>query len=328
MTEAQLSTVDGHDPGSALRDHGLDYAWSRPDISAIKAGGYQFVSRYLSWLPNGKVIDASEYRSLRAAGIQVALNWEHTADEALQGAATGTRSATEAVRQARALGYPAGCTIYFSVDFDQTAGQADVCHAYLRAAQSIVHAAGYRIGVYGGIHAVRRALDARVVDDAWQTFAWSAGQWEPRATLRQIQNGISVDGADCDRDARVGPTHFAGEAGTAPTSTTTELPVEEDNVRIELTKVGEAHVFSNPSRSTGNKTWLLLSSDFGDGVVRVATHGGTSGSGWTVQTFDVKADADLVPAVLLDRSVAKVSVLLQSGTGVFSVDAVGTPVPA
>ncbi|MBO0868144.1 MAG: DUF1906 domain-containing protein [Micromonosporaceae bacterium] len=307
----------------AVRDNGLDYAWSKPSISAIQAGGYKFVLRYLSWLPNAKVISASEYQSLRSAGIDTALNWEYTADEALQGAGTGTTSGTEAVRQARALGYPNGCTIYFSVDFDQTASQAPACNAYLRAARDVVHAAGYRMGVYGGFPAVGRALNAGVVDDAWQTFAWSAGQWEPRANLRQVQNGITVGGADCDLDQRVGPTYFAGET-TSPDL----LLLEDEDMHLELTTVGQNHVFSNPSRATGRKTWLMLSCDFGDGVIRVATHGGTAGSGWTVKSYTVKADADLVAAQLLDQTVAKVSVVLESGTGTFSVDAVTTPVAA
>ncbi|MBO0867083.1 MAG: DUF1906 domain-containing protein [Micromonosporaceae bacterium] len=314
----------------ALRDYGLDYAWSKPSISAMRSGGYRFASRYLSWLPNGKVITASEYQSLRDAGIQVALNWEHTANEALQGAPTGQRSADEAVRQAHALGYPRGCTIYFSIDFDQTASQANVCNAYLRAARDVLHAAGFRIGVYGGFNAVKRALDAQVVDDAWQTYAWSGGRWDARASLRQIQNGITVGGADCDRNSRVGPTYFAGEAGQAPATSDgpVDLLLEDDNVRIELTKTGEGHVFSNPTRATGRKTWLLLSSDFGDGVIRVATHGSAAGTGWAVKSFPVKADADLVPALLLDMTVAKVSVLLESGTGTFAVDAVTTPAAA
>jgi hypothetical protein len=310
----------------AVRDSGLDYAWSKPSISAIKAGGYKFVLRYLSWLPNGKVITASEYGSLRAAGLDVALNWEFTADEALNGATTGSTSATEAVRQAQALGYPKGCTIYFAIDFDQTAAQAPACNAYLRAARGVVHAAGYRMGVYGGVNAVGRALDAGVVDDAWQTFAWSGGRWDNRAHLRQIENGVVVDGADCDRDERVGITYFAGEPGAD--QITELLLLEDENVHVELTKVGEAHVFSNPSRATGRKTWLMLASDFGDGVVRVATHSGTAGTGWVVKSYPVKADADLVAAQLLDMSVAKVSVVLQSGTGTFSVDAVTTPVAA
>lgn len=310
----------------AVRDYGLDYAWSKPSISAIKAGGYKFVCRYLSWLPNGKVITASEYRSLRSAGLHTALNWEYTADEALQGAGTGTTSATEAVRQAQAVGYPKGCTIYFSIDFDQTASQASVCNAYLRAARDVLHPAGYRMGVYGGFYAVGRALNAGVVDDAWQTFAWSGGQWDARAHLRQTETGIVVGGADCDRDARVGTTYFAGEAGTD--QVTELLLLEGDDMHVELTKVGEAHVFSNPSRATGRKTWLMISSDFGDGVVRVATHGGTAGTGWVVKSYTVRADADLVPAQLLDMTVAKISVVLESGTGTFSVDAVTTPVAA
>jgi hypothetical protein len=319
---------------TGVLDHGLDYAWTKPDAGAVSRGGYRFVLRYLAPLPNGKVVTAAELRTLRARRLEVGLNWESAAGAALRGAA-GRADAVEAVRQAKALGYPAGCTIYFSIDFDQNASQATACNAYLRAAQTVLHAAGYRAGVYGGYNAVRRAFDAGVVDDGWQTFAWSGGRWDARAAIRQVQNEVPVGGADCDINERLDSpaTHLMGGAAHPASHPATDPanpvdPLEDGMLHIELTEIGEPHVFCNPARATGRKTWLLLGSDMGDGVVRVATHGDQPGSGWVVKHYDVHADADLVAAQLLDMSVAKVSVLLESGTGVFAVDAVGTPAAA
>lgn len=213
-------------------DLGLDYAWSKPSVSAIQAGGYRFVLRYLSTPtqpPNGKVITSAELHALLAAGIEVGLNWEHTSGDALRGGPGGTADATEAVRQAKALGYPKGCTIYYSVDFDETASQADEVAAYIRAARAVTALAGYRVGAYGGFDTIRRLFDGHLIDDGWQTYAWSEGHWDTRAAMRQVKNGITVGGADCDLNERHGTTHLMGE-------TTVSTPIEHQQSYKDLVK--------------------------------------------------------------------------------------------
>jgi LysM repeat protein len=199
-----------------MSDAGLDYAWSHPDLNAAWSGGYRFMCRYLSWLPNGKVITVAEYQQLLAKGFEVALNWEYGAKDQLGGAASGKLHAAEAVRQARALGYPAGKTIYFSADFDATEAEQAPINAYMAAAKAILHAAGYRIGIYGGYYVVKRAFDAGVTDDGWQTYGWSGGQWDSRAAIHQDHNDITCGGASCDHNTRVGATYLAGNHSTAP----------------------------------------------------------------------------------------------------------------
>lgn len=183
---------------------GLDYAWApHPDETKLKGLGYSFVSRYLSWLPNGKVITPAERAKLHQNGVSIALNWEYDTDDAQGGAANGTKMAAEAVRQAKALGYPKGCTLYFSVDQDTTASGA--VHDFLSAAKQTVNAAGFRMGAYGGFRLISTAFDQHLIDDGWQTFAWSAGKWDPRAAMRQVKNGVSVLGADTDQNEQIGP---------------------------------------------------------------------------------------------------------------------------
>jgi LysM repeat protein len=199
-----------------MSDAGLDYAWAHPDLNTAWNSGYRFMCRYLSWLPNGKVITVAEYQQLLAKGFEVALNWEYGAKDQLGAAASGKLHAAEAVRQARALGYPAGKTIYFSADFDATEAQQAPINAYMAAAKAILHAAGYRIGIYGGFYVVKRAFDAGVTDDGWQTYGWSGGQWDSRAAIRQDHNEIQCGGADCDHNTRVGATYLAGGHSAAP----------------------------------------------------------------------------------------------------------------
>jgi hypothetical protein len=54
-----------------------------------------------------------------------------------------------------------------------------------------------RTGIYGGYYPVKRALDAGKATWAWQTIAWSGGQWDPRAHIRQ---GLTVTVGGCQVD--------------------------------------------------------------------------------------------------------------------------------
>lgn len=197
-------------------DQGVDYSLGRPNLDQLWAAGYRFVFRYLSWRPNAKCITPAELADLLGHGFQVALNWEYDALDALGGAPAGQAHGAEAVAQAQALGYPRGCTIYFSADFDETEAQAPTVEAYMRAAGAEAHGGGYRMGAYGGYYTIKRLLDAAAIDDAWQAYAWSGGQWDPRAAMRQVLNGQTIAGADCDIDERHAPTHLMGEDDMTP----------------------------------------------------------------------------------------------------------------
>src|SRR3954469_24532642 len=72
---------------------GIDYSYGRPSTAAIKAAGYSFVCRYVSYNTTGKNINKSEANSLRAAGISIVINWENVATDALKGYDTGATHA-------------------------------------------------------------------------------------------------------------------------------------------------------------------------------------------------------------------------------------------
>ncbi len=200
---------------------GLDYAWGRPSPSGLRAQGFQFVSRYLSWLPNGKIIDIAERDQLLLAGLDISLNWEFAAGDQLKGGTTGAEHAREAVRQAKALGYPPGSTIYYSSDTDVTRAQWDgSVKAYQLAARAVTNGGGYRFGIYGGYNVIKWSFDEGVTQDGWQTFAWSGGHWDNRAHVRQTKNGVIVLGVDCDLDETTGPVTFWKHAGGWPTQPT------------------------------------------------------------------------------------------------------------
>jgi len=185
-------------PAHAATRVGIDYSWGRPRPSAIVAAGYSFVCRYVSWSTTGKNLTKSEADALRAAGLDIVTNWEYSSSEALDGYSAGVANATEAHRQAIACGMPSSRPIYFSVDFDATEAQQSAINDYFDGVASVI--GRKRTGAYGGYYVIKRLLDAGKITWGWQTYAWSGGSWDSRAELRQVQNGITVDGEDCDRD--------------------------------------------------------------------------------------------------------------------------------
>src|SRR5690348_5167768 len=55
---------------------GLDYSWGRQRPAVVKAAGYTFVCRYLSWHTTGKKLTPGEAEALIGAGIDDVCNWE------------------------------------------------------------------------------------------------------------------------------------------------------------------------------------------------------------------------------------------------------------
>ena len=216
--------------------YGIDYAWGRPAPGIIRADGYSFAARYLSDDTSGKNLSAGEADALRAAGVDVVVVWESGGSDALDGYATGAAQARAAEAQARACGQPEGRPIYFAVDFDASAAEEGAIGSYFDGVASVL--GRERTGVYGGYYVVKRLFDAGKVKWGWQTYAWSGGQWDGRAQLRQILNGINVGGVDSDRDEAVAADF--GQWGykaapPPPERVTPRLAVDaNDNARLEV----------------------------------------------------------------------------------------------
>lgn len=176
---------------------GIDFAWGGPIAPATLHGaGVSFVARYLSPDPT-KNLALSELHSYLAADIDVVLDWEYAANAALNGYDQGVSDAKAADAQAKALGLD-GAPIYFSVDFDATQAQQTAINEYFQGVASVIGLD--RTGVYGGFYVVQRVLNAKLAAYAWQTYAWSGGQWDTRACIRQTQNNIWLGGVNGDWD--------------------------------------------------------------------------------------------------------------------------------
>lgn len=184
---------------------GLDYV-TGPPIADLKAAGVTFVCRYLSEvniLTQVKLLTAAEAQSLGQAGIAIVSNYEWYGNRALEGYASGMIDAQIAAQQHTACGGPDGRPIYFSVDFDAQPAQMSTIIDYFHGIASVIGL--HRTGAYGSYSVIRGLFDASAITWGWQTYAWSAGQWEPRAHIQQYSNGMTLAGLSVDYNRSMQP---------------------------------------------------------------------------------------------------------------------------
>ncbi|MCL2468364.1 MAG: DUF1906 domain-containing protein [Micrococcales bacterium] len=165
----------------------------------LLAAGKRFVCRYVSGGTYKDVVK-TEFTGYVAAGVMVVFVWQTTPQRMAAGHQAGRTDADLADQQASSLGAP-GVPVYFAADWDATSSEQTAINAYLDGAAEIIGRS--RTGVYGSYDVVGRALDTQKATYAWQTYAWSAGRWDPRAHLQQYRNEIRVVGiptvVDLDR---------------------------------------------------------------------------------------------------------------------------------
>lgn len=181
----------------------IDYSFWRPD-KRTDLGGVHGAIRYISHDAR-KAITEPEMTQLHKWGIATALVFEDQAARAEAGKAAGTADGEFARARAAELGVPPPALIWCAVDFDvpdYAPAETSPLHKlgpiadYLGAFRSAVHP--YTAGAYGGYWLVSRALDAGIIDAAWQTSAWSGGQVETRIAL--YQPGVKLARGDWDID--------------------------------------------------------------------------------------------------------------------------------
>lgn len=193
---------------------GIDYSFDHPSAAQIRSSGAAFACRYLAPINSStraKVITAPEASALHAAGVDIVLVWEWTADRATSGRTAGIADAKAALAQADALGAD-GVPIYFAVDFDASSAQLRTTGAVYQYAQgwaSVLGAA--RSGVYGGYAAVSTLMSAGLCRYGWQTNAWSGGRWYAGAQIRQTGAG-NIAGHSIDWNTATTDTYGQWEA--------------------------------------------------------------------------------------------------------------------
>lgn len=185
-------------PPAGARLFGVDYSFARPDIATLAernvklAGRYLWNTRYQDGRTN-KGIGLAEYNALLAKGIAPFYFYEEDKSDPIQGFAEGVRQAKAAEGHRIRENLPA-LPIYFPVDYDAPDSAIPAIIEGLRGAATVVGID--RVGVYAKYSVVQAAFNSGVIKFACQTYAWSQGQWDPRAQLRQWSNGQYGDMVD------------------------------------------------------------------------------------------------------------------------------------
>lgn len=237
---------------------GLDYAWSRPSVSAMKAADVEFICRYLSNDPT-KDLSRAEATAASKAGISCVAVWETTTGRPKAGRAAGIEDAKRAAAKAEACGMPNDRPIYFAIDYDAPAGDQAVINAYLDGAASVI--GRDRVGAYAGYYPLKRCFDAGKITWGWQTYAWSGGKWDSRAHIQQYKNGVTFDGKNVDYNRSTKADFGQWKVGESP-----DMPLSDTDKKWILENVTKAifnvdGVIPNPTDNPDNKEvtakWIL-----------------------------------------------------------------------
>src|SRR5258708_4819206 len=199
---------------------GLDYSGGMPLINDMKAAKVEFVCRYVGYFsgynmnaiatPQGKCLTPGEAKTLLAGGMSPVSNYEWYATRPIDDG-FGNRWSTDQAYSAGvwdaqtgntihvACGGPATAALYLSGDWDfNTSTDGALVAAYFKGAASVLGLA--RIGAYGGYWLIKFLFDNGLITYGWQTYAWSGGQWDPRAHIQQYNNGVIMSGVEVDYD--------------------------------------------------------------------------------------------------------------------------------
>lgn len=181
---------------------GLDYSAGMPSVADMKSADVSFVCRYIGYtdpsLSQIKILTPEEATTLSRAGISLVSNWEWYANRVLEGAGAGVWDAQEAQKRHAACGGPGNRPIYFSADEDYSAAQV---LDYFKGVASVIGLS--RTGAYGSYRVIAGLLDLGAIVWGWQTYAWSGGQWEPRAHIQQYSNSVIMSGLEVDYDRSI-----------------------------------------------------------------------------------------------------------------------------
>ena len=208
-----------------MSSEGVDTFSTALNPALTEATGKRFVLRYLQNLT------AVEVARHHAAGLSVGVIWETTGKRALNGAASGTVDAQQALAAANKLGVPSGVPIILAeCDTNITPNQIPTVAAYYKAAQAVLGA--HRAWGYGGIVPARACLSLGVVGGWMQTYGWSGTPtvWDPRASIRQYLNAQRIGTTTVDLDLMVTAVPLWDPAPATPTGGQTDMPLTSADV--------------------------------------------------------------------------------------------------
>lgn len=230
---------------------GIDCAsrLTREKAEALYSLGYRFAGRYVvptvgstAW----KALTLPEAEAIRASGMDILCIFELDAARAGRGEAVGAQDGDLALACARALGIPAGTTLYFAVDYYPTAAEMPQIEAYLRAAGARI--APYTLGVYGCYDVVEYLAARDVCRHYWQCVAWSGGKISEKADLYQATGNVEVAGVLVDQNERY------REAGLWKSADTSDTGASGGNASGNTSTGGTTDTGASPSGGNSGNT--------------------------------------------------------------------------
>ncbi len=216
---------------------GIDCAsrLTREKASALYSLGYRFAGRYVvptvgstAW----KALTLPEAEAIRAAGMDILCIFELDAARAGRGEAVGAQDGDLAQICARALGIPAGTTLYFAVDYYPAAAEMPQIEAYLRAVGARI--APYTLGVYGCYDVVEYLAARDVCRHYWQCVAWSGGKISEKADLYQATGNVEVAGVLVDQNERYREAGLWKSADTSDKGASGETEISGEEIYKKL----------------------------------------------------------------------------------------------
>lgn len=294
---------------------GVDYAFTKPSAQALVNAGKHFAGRYIGPGTDDKHLHAAERDSLFAHGIDIFLLVEGPEDGALGGFNTGVAHAKSAETARLALGAPA-LPMYYAVDFDVTTTQWPTVRSYLIGAGSVTGKG--RVGIYGGIDAMKWASADGVATWFFQTYAWSEGRWFAGNHVEQYENNVNIDGASCDM-CRSMQANF-GQWSTKP-------PIQESDMFFAVKEESSNAVYlSDGMGRRGGASWTEIQQMNSLGWIttpRVSAPLSIASDGFVVVVPDGHLDAYAGPLVSENHGPAP-----SPGNFTIRFDGTGTAQPA
>ena len=92
--------------------------------------------------------------------------------------------------------------------------QQPTINAYFDGIASVIGKS--RTGAYGSYYVIKRLFDGGKIAWGWQTYAWSGGNWDSRAQLRQVQNGLENGQLDKDQAMAADFGQWGASGGSTP----------------------------------------------------------------------------------------------------------------
>lgn len=223
---------------------GVDYSWSRPNLSCLYNNGKRFICRYFSFDTTGKTLSPTEAKNIAASGLWIVANWEQSG----KGDTHPDDAARQSLKIAHDVNMPHGRPIYASADFDIQDYNYDEAQNWITSFHKALGGEYDGRALYSHCDMLEWGYKHGWLKWGWNTYAWSGGQWCGDAQLQQYQNGVTLCSGSVDLDRAMVSDYGQWQPGKLPPNVT---PEDDD--------MPDQYVFQNVKQvSLKSGDWVTL----------------------------------------------------------------------